>query len=467
MTQRMIAGCFAFTFFFVWMIEPATAQTTPPVTSPAAKSALKDLKADAEKESKSRTKSSDEPLTPEAKDLTEAAKKFSASNFDGALKILQDMVKKYPDLPPPQVYMASFFSRVQSIAGMRGALEQAVIDAPNDPEPYILMGDVAVNEHRFTEARMLYKKAEELTASFQGSKKRKEQFSPRILSGEALIEEFLGNWALAQKLLEQCAQLDSKDARVFLRLGHVLFMLKNPTAALERLKEATKIDPEIGSPDVLLGQFYEQNDDHENAKKCMAEALRLSPKDIRIRYSVARWAFDTNQLQDAKTQVAEALKLDPKSVDALVLSGTIAMFLKDYPAAERFFETAHIQSPRNFAASNNLALVLAEQDDEAKRKRAMEFAQSNVQANPRSAMAASTYGWVCYKLGKIDDAEKALKAAISSGANMPDTAYYMAVVAYDRARESEAKEWLDVALKVQTPFANRQEAEALLEKLKK
>ena len=114
---------------------------------------------------------------------------------------------------------------------------------------------------------------------------------------------------------------------------------------------------------------------------------------------MGQWALETEQLPEAEKQATAALQIDPKSLDAKILCGVIALFKKDFAGAERYFEAAHLQSPRNFAATNNLALVLIEQKDEAKKRRALEYAQNNVQQNPKSAEAASTYGWVLYKTG--------------------------------------------------------------------
>ena len=92
---------------------------------------------------------------------------------------------------------------------------------------------------------------------------------------------------------------------------------------------------------------------------------------------------------------------------------------------------------------------------------------NNVQRYPQVAEAASTYGWVLSNLGRLDEAERAFQAAISGGQVNPDTAYYIARLAYERGREALAKQWLEVALKSTGPFAMRQEATALMEQLKK
>ena len=384
-----------------------------------------------------------------------------------ALKLLKEAAKKNADLPPAQVIMAQLFSQANIPLGVRNALEQAVVDAPADPEAYLIMGDLALRERRFTEARMLYQKANELLANFNASAKRKDLIQPRILSGLASIDEAQENWPDARKRLEAWLKLDPKNAMAMQRLARCLFQQKDAQGALEKLREAAKADADVLTPEAILAQFYEQAGDRENAKKWMAEALKTAPKDLRTHLVVGQWALETEQLPEAEKQAAAALQIDPKSLDAKILCGVIALFKKDFAGAERYFESAHLQSPRNFAATNNLALVLIEQKDEAKKRRALEYAENNVQQNPKSAEAASTYGWVLYKMGRLDEAEKAFQAAISGGSVAPDTAYYIACLSYDRGREAQAKQWLDIALKSTGPFAMRQDAKALMEKLKK
>ena len=83
-----------------------------------------------------------------------------------------------------------------------------------------------------------------------------------------------------------------------------------------------------------------------------------------------------------------------------------------------------------------------------------------------SADAAVTYGWVLYKLGRLDDAEKALRGASSIVNSDVDAAYVAARVAIDRGRKAEAKKMLENTLKGTKPFVFRQDAEELLEQLK-
>lgn len=425
------------------------------------------------------SKSSAEPVAsadsnaaaePQMKELTDAVGRFKERDFDGALKFLKEAVTKNTDLPPAQVIMAQWFAQANIPQGMRNYLEQAVMDSPTDPEAYVLMGDIAMRERRITEGEMLFQKANELIGKFDKSAKRKDVLQPRILGGLAAVCEARDDWPGAQKQLEAWLKVDPKSSAAMQRLGRCLFQQKNPTGALEKLKEAAKADPEMLTPEAYLAQFYEQAGDRENAKKWMAAALVASPKDLKTRLVVAQWALETGQLDEAQKEAAEAMRLDSKSLDAKVLRGAVALFQKDYPTAERYFEAAHLQSPKNFPASNNLALVLIEQKDEGKRKRALEYAENNMKQYAKSKEgieAASTYGWVLYKMGKLDEAEKALQAAVSAGGLNADTAYYLARLCVDKGREDQAKQLLEIALKSTGPFLMKKEALQLSEQLKK
>lgn len=399
-------------------------------------------------------------------EITDAVAKFKERDYEGALKLLKQAAQKNPELPPANLIMAQLFAQANIPGGVRNALERAAVDAPNDPEPYLLMANIAMGERRQTEARLLFEKAAGLIGNVSNAK-RKATLHPQILQGLASMCEARGDWAGAQLQLETWLKLDPKSTAALQQMGQCLFQQKDEKGALAKFKEAYKIDPELLPPAANLAQLYARTGDQANAKKWMVTALTESPKDFKTRMLAAQWSLETGQTAEAEKQAAIAMQLDPKSLDAMILRGVINLFLKNYKAAEMYFETASLQSPRNFAATNNLALALVEQDNPTKKQRALEYAEKNVQQYPKNSDAASTYGWVCYKLGKLDEAEKALRASVSGGALSTDTAYFLACVLADRGNVADAKRLLESALKTTVPFRQREEAQAMLDKLNK
>jgi tetratricopeptide (TPR) repeat protein len=195
--------------------------------------------------------------------------------------------------------------------------------------------------------------------------------------------------------------------------------------------------------------------------------LTATPKDLKTRLVAAQWLWKEGQLKDAAEQATAARQIDPKSIDAQMISGQIALFQKSYTAAENYFQAAHLLDPNNFGASNNLALALAEQKDDTKKQTALGYAAANADRYRNSAEAISTYGWVLYRLKRLEEAEQALRSVVAGGSFSTDTAYYWARIQADRGRDADAIKFLDGALQYKGPFVMRHEAEALLKELKK
>lgn len=414
-----------------------------------------------------KTEAADAAKAPENKDIEQAIELFKKRDFDGTLKMLKEAAAKDPDLVPPQIIMAQLFSQANISAAVRQALEKAVVESPDDPEAYLWLADVALRDRRITEADLLFRKAADLAAKFDKSAKRKEGFPARLHNGLASVAESRDDWAGAQKEFEAWLAVDAKNANAVQRLAHSLFRQKNIDGAMEKLRDAAKLDPNQLTPEAILAQFCIQSGQRDEAKKWMAEALKASPKDARTHLFAAQFALDNQDFDAAKAEADATLKIDPKSLEAKVYLGLVALFQKDYKTAEMYFESAHLQAPGNFAASNYLALSLVEQKDEAKKRKALEYAEANARQFPKMADAISTYGWVLYKLGRLDEAEQVLRAAASSPNFKAETIYYLARLAVDRGRSAEAKQLLEAALGSGAAFPQRQEAQSLLEQVSK
>jgi tetratricopeptide (TPR) repeat protein len=399
-------------------------------------------------------------------EVSDALKRFRTGDLEGAKTLLDTAFKKHPELPPPRLILVQWLAQSNQGAAVRNQLEQAVTEMPDDPEAYVIIGDLAVQGRRLTEAELVFKKAREVLANFKGDGRRKSVIERRVLQGLATVAQNRQDWTTAQKDWEQLLAMDSKNAVALQQLAWVLFQQQKPTDALEKLKAAQAADKNVLTPEAILAQFYQRNGDKKSAAKWMVAALTAAPKDLRTRIFATQWSLDTDQLQQAQQQADSALQLDPTSVDAHFLRGVVALYLKDYPKATECFQKVVSESPSSFPGSNNLALSLAEQDDTAKKK-ALEYAEMNARQFPNQAEAFSTLGWVYYKLGRLDEAETALRKAISSGQLSADTAYYIARISVDRDRKDEARQLLEQALRSTAPFSMRSEAKSLLEQLTK
>ncbi len=409
---------------------------------------------------------------PQMQELTDALARFKDRDLEGTLKSLEAAVKKNPDLPPVYVLLAQIYGAANVQQGVLQSLETGIQKTPDDPEAYVLLAQLALRDGRITEAELLLNKANGLLPKLDKNPKRKDILSPAVISGLAQVYQAREDWATARKYLEQWLKLTPKNADALRQLASVLFKQKDVDGALAKLKEAKAIDEKTLTPETVIAIYYQRSGDKDNAKKWMASALKVAADDLNTQLVAAQLAMENGQLEEAQNRAVAALRINPTSQDAKKMRGLVALFQKDYKAAEINFESAHLKEPNDFAAKNNLALALAEQKDESKKRSALGYASDNMQQYQKTTNAveaASTLGWVLYKMNQLDDADKYLQSAISGSAGnpSPDTAYYAAVVASEKNRKEEAKTLLKYSLKSTAPFTMKQEAAALLEQLNK
>ena len=398
--------------------------------------------------------------------LGAAFERFKAMDYEGTLKALKPIVAENAELPPAPVILAQWFAQAGEPGQMRVALERAVAEEPNDPEAYVLLSDVALREGRLAEGELLSYRAYNLLEPFQRSQRRKNLLVPRVLSNLAAVCEAREDWPGARKYLQAWLAMEPEGVAAMQRLGQVLFRLGQPGEALARFRTAAKLDPNVLAPEMIMARLYQQADQPAKAAESLAAALRAGPNEIKTRLAAAQLDIEAGQYAEAQKQADAALKLNRDSLEGKHLKALSLLFQRDYAGAQEVADAAVKQAPASFTVSNNLAVILAEQNDQAKRLRALEYAQANLRQYPRQAEVYSTLGWVLFRLGRIDEAERALRMATSNGSISPDTGYFLARIAADQGRVAEARQLLQSALAGKAPFLLRKEAEELLEKVK-
>ncbi len=416
-------------------------------------------------------------------ELKSAYDEFRAGDMSDTIKYLIEATNKYAVLPPPRLLLAKMMLAANRLNEAREQLEITAQELPLAPETYLELGDIAYREKRYTEAGLLFDKARQLLDKFEvtdepvrygkdgnlgqrGPEIRFHNAARRCRAGLAAVAEARSDWKEASRQLTEWIKIAPEDAAAHYRLGIALFWLGDYKKAHASLEKAHELDDRLMPAAVVLGSLYEKADNREKAAEWMQYAVRKEPNDVRTRLGMARWLWQTGQLDEAKKHAEKALELDPNSLDAKIMCGMIARYMRNNEEAERYFEEASQQSPSNFTARNQLVLTLIESDDPAKRQRALELAELNVRVFPNSSEAAATLGWVYYHFDRLNDARRGLAKASRLGAVGSDTAYYMAKVASDQGRDMEAIRILEKALSYDGPFLHRDEARSLQDSLK-
>ena len=288
--------------------------------------------------------------------------------------------------------MYQVFVRQNQTQAARRELELAICTTPNDPEPYLTLGDIALKERRVFEATKDFETAKQLLEKYTNAA-CKTTMDRQVLNGFAGVAESHEEWKEAESLLRNLLKLAPRDLDAHELLAHALFWQGKAAEAYDILKTTKTIDRESAeknktkeafpAPETIMAQYCNRYDDAKsetsNAAKWIGDGKKL-PNDLSTRQVIAFWALKNGNLALAKEQVEAVLKseaadasLNPKdrkyrdSHVGHVLHGSVALWERQWAEAERDFTWLVLKNPTDFVAKSDLVLALVEQDAPAKK----------------------------------------------------------------------------------------------------
>lgn len=418
----------------------------------------------------------EDPGDEKFKDLDGAIARFVQGDVAGARKSLDASADKHAELAPADVLLAKLWFAVGRNPEGRAALENSVAKTPSDPEAYLLLGNLAASEGRLTEAFLLFIAVRKRCADSDDSDLRNSSMIIGSQRGLAAVAMGRSDWTTAEKAIRNWVKFAPKSADALTQLGQVLFYQRRFSDAYEAMKQAYQLDPASPRPEINMALLYEElvalGDvaKHKNARNAMQSAAKEDPDNLVTRLAIARWALETCEVDMALANATAALKIDAQSFEAKLLLALAARHKKDFVIAERVLLEAHAQAPADFVAISQLVLVLAAQDDAAKLRLALEYAQLNARANseieqPGGREAAVALGWVMLRVGQTQAAAAQVQAAVNAGPLSDEGAHFAAHVLAKTGEPDVARQLLSPVMKHKRCFPSRKDAEALFAKL--
>ncbi len=404
--------------------------------------------------------------------MTKATESFEQSDFPAALESLKKLYAEHPNLTPPRIVMAQWFAQSNLGEAVRASLEMATEETPNDPEAYLLLGEILLRQRYLTAAEAMLKTAESRLKDYNVNPDRKKQMQSSLSRNQISLAEFRSRWESVASLVDQAVKQEGETPALLRQKGVALFQMKKESEAMSSFTKADSLNQDEkaapGLPaEAAMSQLYQLRDDKENAQKYLAEALKKYPKSKEVIVLSIQARLNESRLEEAQ-QLAERLLTDnPDWQPAKQLRATIALYLNDYTTAEKLFQELILDSPGDVQAVNGLALAQCEQNDPQKLQRALEYARENVRKNQQNSDYWATLGWVLLKANQLEASAQALKQSAAAGQVNAATAYYLARLALQSGKVPEAKQLLEAAVSSPSPFAKRRDAVLLLNELKK
>ena len=171
---------------------------------------------------------------PESAEMEQADKYFKAGDLKNTMKSLHEAGLKNPKLPSEYILMYAIFMNRRQPNQARAFLERAVDETPSDPEPWVLLGDIALNEGRLAESRLDLLKANQLLDGYKSS--HKPLIQNELLLNLASWDERKERWDDAQRQLEKYLVNVPEDVRALQRLARAKFWQKKVREAYSDLQ---------------------------------------------------------------------------------------------------------------------------------------------------------------------------------------------------------------------------------------
>jgi pentatricopeptide repeat protein len=250
----------------------------------------------------------------------------------------------------------------------------------------------------------------------------------------------------AKTVFERIRDSNPEDWRAYWFLGAIGALTHDDSASVRNFQKVTQLAS--WNPDgwVYLSSIFMRTNSFQEMVKVLNAAVKVLPDDFRVNFFLGYAYSRVGQNVDAARCLEHAREINPKDVDAV---GQLAMVydgMKRYEESDSLYEEALRMSPENHLILNNYGYSLAERGMQL--DRALDMATKATTAQPDNPSYLDTMGWVFYRLGRYDEAEKYVKMALDKGEANAVVYEHLGDIYYKKKDLNGALEQWNAALKI-------------------
>jgi len=405
------------------------------------------------------------------------------NNPAAAKKHVQDFLAKNKGHVDAMTAMAALAARERDLPEATRWLEKAHNEHPEATTPGIRL----VNHYLLLRET---RKATNLAAALQA----KHPDNPDLLDmlGKSHIAD--NNMPQAIDAYKKLAIAMPRSPQVHMQVAALYLQLNNVGAAEDHLKAALAMQPDFPAAQLAQAEIYVKRGSFDLALMISDQLQKAYPKssggfqlegDIlmaRRKPALAVPEFEralamtptgelliktanalraSGKTAEGAARVEQWLKQHPDDVRVQLYKGESLLADKQYQAAADFLQGLVQRYPDNVTASNNLAWAYQQLGD----PRAAAAAEQAYQLAPRHPVVMDTLGWVLVQQGQAARGLALLQKASAAAPGARDIRYHLAQALAKTGDNAGARRELEVILAGASPFAQAEEAKALLKQL--
>lgn len=327
-----------------------------------------------------------------------------AGEFESALTLANDLLRQDHGFVPAMMVKGRALNKLKRDAEAEVMLSEAVHRYPDKNRLRLLYGRVLVHAGKLDLAR---KQFEILLDRAPGESDI--VLSLALITLENDLEQEAGQY------FEQLLTLGERNNTAHYYLGRLSEKQQKYSAAKAHY---LSVDPgkEFMAAQVALTRMLVEQNKLDEALTLLGEARNRHPARMESLFLLeGELLVDDRQLGKALILFERALKINPESVNLLYSRAMVYEKLDDLEGLEKDLRSILAFDPDNAAALNALGYTLADRTDRVKEAEALILQAYDL--NSKDPAILDSMGWVQFRLGNYEQAEKYLKMAY---ARLPD-----------------------------------------------
>lgn len=344
---------------------------------------------------------------------------------EGALKLLESN-------PPQAGEVAPVLLRARILQSLnRGdealpLLKKSIQQYPQDKRLALTYARALVEQNRMDEAKAQFAS---LVQQYPEDDELRFSLALVCLEGKA--------WDEAEGYLQTLIERDSHVDAAHLNLGRIAEERNDPQGALI---EYAQVGP---GNDYLPAQLRQADILISHGRGTEASAKLAAARDEQPDYAIQLFLIEAetlsanNQTNRAWDVLQQALKQYPDDLNLLYSRAMLAEKRNDLPQLEKDLRAIIAREPDNAMALNALGYTLS--DRTTRYAEAKALIQQAYDINPDDPAVLDSLGWVNYRLGNLNEAERLLRQALD---RFPDqeVAAHLGEVLWANGKQREARQ---------------------------
>jgi len=362
----------------------------------------------------------------------------SLGRYTEAAERYKRMLEIDPSNKALQRQLAETYGRAGNFRDAIKILESILEVDPDNSDALAALADVYLEQHDYERALSLYQK---LLSRQQNNPEIQLRVGIAYFGQIQRDSTFL---AKAKPVFEQIKKQVPNDWRSYWYLSMIAATEKEDSLARQYLERVTQLAEWNGDAWSYLGMSYFDKGDYQKLLETMDQAKKVVPRDFRV-YLLMGLAYSRlNQADQAITVLRRALELKPDDLNTLSTLALTLDGLHRFAESDSLYEAALKIDPKYHLVLNNYGYSLAERGLQL--ERALAMALQAIAAEPNNAAYLDTVGWIYFKMGKFEEAERFIAKAIAAGGASATVYEYMGDIYFRLGQKDMAGQYWKQAL---------------------